>query len=253
MARTKWPLNRGGVYVIRNTINGKVYVGSTKCFRKRFHLHRSNLRYGRAAIHLQRAWESHGPECFAFEPILVCSNEHLVMYEQRCIDAFNAADPNHGYNGSPVAGGCAGHSEETKKKMSAGWTKRRAKIAAELAANPRVPRWTCERCGVRFDRKQVLSRPPIRFCSNECAHRWWIENTGKPMGRQWEKGRNPGSHQRARGEGNGKAKITADIVREVRRRFDSGEQQKVIAASMGLGETHVHKIAHRQTWKHVQC
>jgi predicted GIY-YIG superfamily endonuclease len=45
---TKWSdfPTTSGVYAIVNTLNGKKYVGSTKCFKERFAEHRSQLRKG---------------------------------------------------------------------------------------------------------------------------------------------------------------------------------------------------------------
>lgn len=47
-----------GVYAIVNTLNGKKYVGSTKCFKERFAEHRSQLRSNKHKnIHLQNAFK----------------------------------------------------------------------------------------------------------------------------------------------------------------------------------------------------
>ena len=38
--------NKGGVYQIRNIQNGKVYIGSTICFKRRCSQHESKLKKG---------------------------------------------------------------------------------------------------------------------------------------------------------------------------------------------------------------
>lgn len=45
------------------------------------------------------------------------------------------------------------------------------------------------------------------------------------------------------------AKITRDIARTIVARYDAGESQRQIAASLGLRATHVHDIVHGKAWK----
>jgi hypothetical protein len=54
-----------------------------------------------------------------------------------------------------------------------------------------------------------------------------------------------------RGEKNGRALITEDDVREIRKRHANGERQVDIAIDYGLTQIGVSKITTRRTWKHV--
>jgi group I intron endonuclease len=76
------------IYKIRNVVNGHFYVGSTVDSRKRFWAHRRDLRLNRhACIHLQRAWNKHGEDCFKFEVIQqLLSKEELFPAEQKLLD-----------------------------------------------------------------------------------------------------------------------------------------------------------------------
>lgn len=76
------------IYKISNVINGKFYVGSTVDSRKRFWAHRKALRAGNHdCIHLQRAWNKYGEDCFKFEIIeQLGSREALYPAEQRWLD-----------------------------------------------------------------------------------------------------------------------------------------------------------------------
>lgn len=58
-----------GVYKITNTVNGKVYIGSTTIgFKNRWATHRNELRNRRHCNkHLQRAWNKYGENAFSFE------------------------------------------------------------------------------------------------------------------------------------------------------------------------------------------
>ena len=59
---------RTGVYCIRNTTNGKLYVGSAAVsFKARWNSHRNALRRGEhAAKHLQSSWNKYGEDKFEF-------------------------------------------------------------------------------------------------------------------------------------------------------------------------------------------
>lgn len=56
-----------GVYVIKNTINGKAYVGSSISIRKRFKNHRFQLTKGsHHSLSLQQDWNTYGESAFEF-------------------------------------------------------------------------------------------------------------------------------------------------------------------------------------------
>ena len=106
-----------GIYEIRNTLNGKRYVGSAVAINARLAAHTNSLKKEtHPNRYLQFAWSKHGEEAFEFNPLLCCSKEDLLFYEQRALDRY------HGrlYNLSPTAGSQLGmqHSEETRRKIS---------------------------------------------------------------------------------------------------------------------------------------
>lgn len=62
-----------------------------------------------------------------------------------------------------------------------------------------------------------------------------------------------GRLNRARGEHQGSAKMTADKVRELRRLYEKeGKTQIEISGIMGIHQTTVSRIIERRTWKHVK-
>jgi group I intron endonuclease len=96
-SRRKWPNGvqiRGtkitvcGVYVIENTVNGKLYIGSTANFQKRKNAHLSCLRRG---VHvnklLQHAFKKYGESAFRFALREVCIPAELQATEQRWLDS----------------------------------------------------------------------------------------------------------------------------------------------------------------------
>ena len=119
-----------GIYIIRNTLNGKVYVGSSKNFVHRFRAHKAALRSGKHhSKKLQRSWTKHGERAFSFEKVLVCSVENLLGYEQIVIDYYAACST--GYNILPKAGSREGAevSSETIAKLKVSQRMRRKKYA----------------------------------------------------------------------------------------------------------------------------
>lgn len=52
---------KSGIYQIKNTLNGKVYVGSAKDFEKRWKRHFKDLENGvHSSIKFQRSFNKHG-------------------------------------------------------------------------------------------------------------------------------------------------------------------------------------------------
>ena len=109
-------LNQSGVYQIVNIINGKCYIGSAVCFRKRWNNHKLALKKNKHhSPYLQASWNKHGEENFKFEILLTCSKEELIFKEQQQINWYRPA-----YNICKVAGSKLGQkqSKETRRKIS---------------------------------------------------------------------------------------------------------------------------------------
>lgn len=125
-----------GIYQIRNTLNGKRYIGSAKDFASRWSDHRTALRRGtHRNRHLQFAWKKYGEDDFVFEKLEeVARFDFLVPFEQRYIDYYSHLDPKCLYNISKVAGSQLGlkHSEETKEKLRLVWKNMSPEEARDL-------------------------------------------------------------------------------------------------------------------------
>lgn len=113
---------KSGIYIIRNSANGRAYVGSAVHITQRWHEHRYLLRAGKHhSIKLQRAWAKYGEESFEFAILEPAPIADLIAVEQRWIDKLSAADPAKGYNVATRAGSRWGvkHSAETRARFSA--------------------------------------------------------------------------------------------------------------------------------------
>ena len=113
---------KSGIYLIKNIINNKVYIGSSVNIDRRWVQHKQDLTSGKHhSIHLQQAWDKYGEQNFKFEIIEeVQKQEHLISYEQVYLEYYKSYEGDKGYNICKVAGSPLGlrHSEETKRKMS---------------------------------------------------------------------------------------------------------------------------------------
>lgn len=105
-----------GIYRIRNSVNGRFYIGGSWNVQKRFGDHKRDL--GKGTHHskfLQRSWDKYGEDAFSFEILIICSVRDLLVYEQFLIDGLKPA-----YNMSPTASSRRGMraSDETKRRLS---------------------------------------------------------------------------------------------------------------------------------------
>ena len=106
-----------GIYMIKNNINNKVYIGQSKNIYKRFLEYRKN----RFNTHLSRAISKYGLEnFFVFVLEKNISLDNLNDKEQYWIDYYQSYNVDYGYNMRPIAESMRGykHSESTKKDIS---------------------------------------------------------------------------------------------------------------------------------------
>ena len=76
-----------GIYIIKNTINDKFYIGqSIDCYR-RFYMHKYYFKKRKGInVHLQNAVDKYGIDNFEFKILLYCDPENLTLYEQLLVN-----------------------------------------------------------------------------------------------------------------------------------------------------------------------
>lgn len=136
-----------GVYQIRNTSSGKLYVGSSEDVGRRLYVHKRMLAAGtHHSTALQRAWDKYGPGAFELSLLRALPQGDLLAAEQELIDSHNAAGEG-GYNMCPVAGTRAGSKQppsvaENQSRRMKGVPKspeHRARISAGRKGQPKSP------------------------------------------------------------------------------------------------------------------
>lgn len=105
-----------GIYQIRNLVNGKIYIGSSKNIKSRWNSHKTDINKKKHHSNLlQKAWYKYGEENFVFEVLATCPPEYLIKLEQWFLDNLKPE-----YNICKIARSVLGlkRSEETKMKMA---------------------------------------------------------------------------------------------------------------------------------------
>lgn len=128
--------------MLRNTVNGKQYVGSAVNLKRREEEHFRGLRLGNHINKkLLHSWNKYGPAAFEFKPLLFCARENVLFYEQRAIDVLKPV-----FNLCKIAGSTLGIpcTPETKEKISAAnrgkklTPEHREKVRLSLIGNRRM-------------------------------------------------------------------------------------------------------------------
>lgn len=160
---TQSQMAAGGIYMILNLLNGKVYIGSTVHFRNRWNKHCNELNFNRHhSRYLQFAWNKYGEDTFQFTILkFIDDKSKLELIEQEYIDAFQASNSEYGYNYGPTAGSPLGlkRSKETINKL-------------KLAALTRAP--------ATFEtRAKMSASAKVKVFTNEHRHKMAIAQTGR--------------------------------------------------------------------------
>lgn len=179
---------KSGIYEIRNTVNGKRYIGSAVNFKKRWVEHARRLgRNDHHSRHLQSAWNKYGSDVFRFRLVRSVPRCYLIAFEQSYIDRANPE-----YNMSPTAGSALGirRNEAFRAKISATSKGRshtpeaRAQISANLLGRKKSPEHCANIGAAKRGKKYMLGykHSPEALAKISAAHKGKIisrETRGK--------------------------------------------------------------------------
>lgn len=267
-----------GIYQITNLQNGKCYVGSAASFTKRWKEHVRQLSNGNHhSTVMQRAWNKYGEAAFEFKKLLVCAKADLIWYEQRAIDVLKPA-----YNICKVAGSVLGyrHTDEAKTaaaERARGNTNRRGRKELQEVCDRISAGRKGKGIGRVFDaetREKIAAAQRGRTLTEEQKEHLRKINTGKKQSPEtiekrmqklrgrtrsaeanektaaWHRGRkHPESAILAMSLAKGS--LTADQVREIRRRILEGEKQASLAREFGVQASTISDIHRRKKYKLV--
>lgn len=216
------------IYLIRNTKNGKFYIGSTKNSKRRWYEHCWRLKRGdHKNAHLQAAWNLYGESSFELEILVEGATEHILRIEQAFLEKFVGLD--WCYNlaisaSAPMAGRTC--SDETREKMRNAMTGRIrsdshcANLSKALTGNT----------------LSATTKNKLRDCN---LGRIESELTKQKKSASWQgKTNNPD------------AKLTPDAVKEIRKLSETYSNVE-IGVRFGVTGKTVGDVVRYKTWKHI--
>jgi hypothetical protein len=154
-------------------------------------------------------------------------NHHM---KARCPDCGGLCDDR-----SKRCRGCADKARRDDSKLAHGWAEARRLYPLDVLCENGCGKPAVERHHVDGNPHNNAPENVLRVCRRCHMHL---------------DGRVRSQHQRARGAATGKAKLTEDDVRAIRRRRQT-EPLAVLAAEYGISQSLVSAIARRRLWKHV--
>lgn len=110
-----------GIYIIKNIVNGKVYIGQSVNILRRKQAHFNLLSKNKHNnMYLQRSFNKYGIENFEFKIIEECEKNRLYEREFYWVGFYNSSDFQFGYNctAPPVDSEYYSLTNETKNKIS---------------------------------------------------------------------------------------------------------------------------------------
>lgn len=156
----------GGIYKIINIQNGRVYIGSTSCFRKRLNNHRCNLETDRHLNKfMQNDFNKCGTDTFLFEvlEVVIGDKQDRLLREQFYIDQFYDDQKN-----------CYNLVREARDNR--GGTRNNKQI--DPLTDGRCKPFSEERSSKHSEKlKEIWQQPEYRELSRQNAHKQWQEQS----------------------------------------------------------------------------
>lgn len=136
---------KSGIYLFKNKVNGKVYVGQSidveERIKSHFALANSKKKSGELML-IDRAIRKHGSDAFDVKILVECSEDELDKYETYYISFYDSTNTDKGYN-LQSGGGHYTLSEEGRKNVSVGTKKGMEKVDKKVLQTqlnkPRTP------------------------------------------------------------------------------------------------------------------
>lgn len=106
------------IYQIRNTENGRRYIGQTEEIKHRINCHKYDLRHGRHCSELLQADYRDNPEAITYEVVCECAEEELDELEKYFIKKYDTVISGYNKSVGRTENGGNIQSEETRRKAS---------------------------------------------------------------------------------------------------------------------------------------
>ncbi len=242
-----------GVYFIKNIIDGKMYIGSSKHIEKRLREHIGNLNNNKHCNrHLQFAWNKYGENNFRFGIIEETDDDSnfRIKKEQECIDYFETSNQLKGYNLAHARGGVYHITDATKEKIRKAHTGKKMpeKYVKELSArmsgsgNPFYGRThkkeSKEKMSASHKGKKLSeeTKQKLKKCGGT---KYYTAETYKKLSLA------------NRGENSSSSILKESDVICILQKIKNGEMQRKIAKEYNVRESEITRIKQRKRWGYL--
>lgn len=250
---------KSGIYIIRNLINDKFYIGQAQDLHRRWKEHRNALR-GNYHVnrHLQSAWNKYGENAFKFIVLEYCDIEQLDECEQVYLD--NHAQKDNCYNiaidaKAPTRG--LKYSEESRRKISESRRnisdETRRKIS-EANRGRKVSNETRRKMSETASNRSEETRRKMgdagrgRIVSDETRRKHSEASRGKTHSIEVREKMS----ETSRGENNNAAKLTNTDILEIRCLSSEGWTQTALGIRFRVSRRTIGDIINGKTWKDIK-
>jgi group I intron endonuclease len=258
MGRIEWlygPDKKMAIYAIVNTINGKLYVGSSRDVRARWREHLNYLENNKHSNnYLQHSFNKYGRDAFEFHIIQEVNEiEQLITAEQYWIDFTKCCDRRFGYNIEPTADRST-RSAETIAKISVK-NKGKVRSAEARAKYSRANKGKILSEETRGKLRAInlgktMPEETRKKIGESLKGRVFTASHRAKIGAAW-KGRKHTEETRQKMIGMN-SPLTPDGVREIRRRYAAGESRFLLAEQYGVHPATIWNIIKRKTWSGLE-
>jgi len=255
-----------GIYKIVNRNNQKFYIGSSSKISRRWKEHISRLRMNKHhSSSLQKAWNKYGEENFEFVILEEMSDDstYQQLYEREQF-YLNQLNPfgDIGYNLVREAGGGKkgySHTEETKSKIRISLSGRKF-TKAHLERLKQA--WKTRKPITEDTRKKLSEAHKGRTTWNKgvetpaaVRQKISVSLRGRisPMKGRTHNQRTKDTMSKVRsGEGNSKAMLNWEQVRNIRILYKQGVSQRTLAKQFGVSRGCIQGITTNKTWSEIE-
>lgn len=270
-----------GIYKIECLATGKVYIGSSVDVETRMRKHRERLNRGdHHSSYLQNSWNIYGCAAFTFSVIETLEKrdkQKIIDTEQKWLDHYRSYDREYGYNVCPKAHSRLGSpvSVETREKISKAFKGEKHHFYGKKLPKEHCRKISQSNVGKKAWNKGVKMSPLSEEHKQKMSaalkgreipqkHREKISKTlmGHEVSeetRQKLREANLGKKLTAetkekigaktRGELSGTAKLTWEIVREIRAKHETDEySQSHLAREYGVSQGTIWSVVNKKSW-----
>lgn len=161
--------NKSGIYIIKNTINNKVYIGSAVNIYNRIYEHLRTLKHNEHRNKYLQNHYSKYSDSFYFEIICFCDKEDLIIKEQFYIDFYQSFIRSKGFNINKIANNMFGFRHSDKTKLN--WSKKRkgVKFSEEAKKNMSKAKQGSNHSRAKLNETDVLNIRSIHDGSRQAS------------------------------------------------------------------------------------